>query len=180
MHVVLNSLSADFTAVSFALLGEAGCFEEIGKRQAWSDERALQSAGTAQLDTLAMDVDLANSPDWMQGILQTLAMLASKGVVSPLPLHVYSAEHQYEAAFRLLQSGHNTGKVVLRFTSKSRSTLFHHSSTHVVTGGTGGLGLLTARWLLGQGADQLVLTARSPKPPSSPSAWRTSPAASRR
>ena len=32
VHMVLNSLSNDFTTMSFAMLRERGCFQEIGKR----------------------------------------------------------------------------------------------------------------------------------------------------
>eukprot|EP00964_Phaeocystis_antarctica_P029948 scaffold16881_cov76-Phaeocystis_antarctica.AAC.1 len=40
LQLVLNSLSDDFIAVSAALLGEGGALVEIGKRGAWSSERA--------------------------------------------------------------------------------------------------------------------------------------------
>ena len=33
LHAVLNSLSGDLTAASFALLSEASSFKEIGKRR---------------------------------------------------------------------------------------------------------------------------------------------------
>ena len=39
--------------------------------------------------------------------------------------------------------------------------LVQADSTYLITGGLGGLGLLTAKWLVGQGATQLVLMGRS-------------------
>ena len=65
-------------------------------------------------------------------------------------------ERQAEAAFRVLQSGRNTGKVVTRIPYRSRSFV-GSPGTHVVSGGTGGLGLLTARWLSQVGAASLAL-----------------------
>ena len=43
-HAVLNSLSLDLLAASFAALGEGGAFEEIGKRGVWSSARHAASA----------------------------------------------------------------------------------------------------------------------------------------
>ena len=65
-------------------------------------------------------------------------------------------EAQHELAFRTLQSGLNIGKVVVRIARRS-----HASGAHFVTGGTGGLGLLTARWLAQRGARSLALASRS-------------------
>ena len=43
-HAVLNSLSLDFIAASFASLGEGGAFEEIGKRGIWALQRRVTAA----------------------------------------------------------------------------------------------------------------------------------------
>ena len=64
---MLNSLSLDFISASAALLGEGGCFEEIGKRGVWSHERSASSCDTRlHLSVLAVDEDLTNQPSWMQ------------------------------------------------------------------------------------------------------------------
>ena len=47
-HSVLNSLSVDFIAVSFASLGERGVFVEIGKRGVWSTSRKDATAQAAR------------------------------------------------------------------------------------------------------------------------------------
>eukprot|EP00966_Prymnesium_polylepis_P222069 5138170-Prymnesium_polylepis.1 len=44
VDTVLNSLSLDFISVSFALLGEGGAFEEIGKRSIWTYSRHIASS----------------------------------------------------------------------------------------------------------------------------------------
>jgi NAD(P)-dependent dehydrogenase (short-subunit alcohol dehydrogenase family) len=69
---------------------------------------------------------------------------------------------QYDDAFRLLQQGMNTGKVVLRLTYTL--TVVQALGTQTITGGTGGLGLVTARWLADNGASAVVLASRSGKP----------------
>merc|ERR1712185_657673 len=65
---------------------------------------------------------------------------------------------QHEFAFRMLQGGLNTGKIVVRTASRP---LGGTSDGHVVTGGTGGLGLLTGRWLAQCGARSVVLASRT-------------------
>merc|ERR1712185_797693 len=66
---------------------------------------------------------------------------------------------QAHAAFRLLQSGANVGKVVLRVEASGLPSLA--AGSQCVTGGTGGLGLLTGRWLAGRGAHGVALVSRS-------------------
>ena len=67
-------------------------------------------------------------------------------------------EAQHELAFRSLQGGMNTGKIVVRVAGRKATGA---NGTHVVTGGTSGLGLLTGRWLAQRGASALVLSSRS-------------------
>ena len=159
LRLVLNSLSGDFVAVSAALLGEGGALMEIGKRGAWSSERAGASAGACSFEALALDAQTEREPSWMQGVLGELSRRLGYGAVQPLPLQAFDLEQQWEAAFRLLQSGGNFGKVVIRISAPAGEA---SAGGQLLTGGTGGLGLLTARWLAAsRGAPALVLASRS-------------------
>ena len=63
------------------------------------------------------------------------------------------------SAFRLLQRGNNVGKVVVSIANlRTKERLFR---SDLVTGGTSGLGLVTARWLAHGGAGTLLLASRS-------------------
>ena len=64
----------------------------------------------------------------------------------------------YEAAFRSLLQGSNVGKVVLRVPQAPAGC---DATCELLMGGTGGLGLLTARWLAHRGAHSLLLASRS-------------------
>ena len=156
-HAVLNSLSRDFIATSFAVVGEGGAFEEIGKRGIWSPACHLASGSATLYSAIALDVDIAYHPAWMHCTLSLLSARAAVGAATSLPLSSFDMGAQYELAFRTLQSGLNTGKVVVRIAA-SHSAL--PSGGHVVTGGTSGLGLLTGRWLAQHGASCLVLASR--------------------
>ena len=116
LQLVLNSLSADFISVSAAMLGERGVFMEIGKRGTWSRERAATS-GSFAYDALALDTETEHDPVWMQGVLGQLSRRLEHGTVRPLPMRAFDLEQRWEAAFRLLQSGGNTGKVVIRISA---------------------------------------------------------------
>jgi len=161
IHLVLNSLSSDFPSASVALLGEAGRFEEIGKRNVWAKHRMHASVGgTVTYDIIAIDSATKQDPAWMQTVLRRLASRAACGVLHGLPMHTFELRRQLEAAFRLLQSGRNVGKVVVRVQTPQERPV-SGAFGHMLSGGTGGLGLLTARWLSGHGATTLTLASRS-------------------
>ena len=75
----------------------------------------------------------------------------------PLPVQAFALE-EANAAFRFMANARHTGKIVLL---PKRAPAPRRDGTYLVTGGLGGLGLATARWLAGRGAGQIVLTARS-------------------
>ena len=156
-HGLLNSLSLDFISASFAAVGEGGCFEEIGKRAIWAAPRRSASARHATYSAIALDADMAHDMMWMHGVLMLLSSRAAAMVAGSLPLRSFDMESQHELAFRTLLSGLNTGKVVVRIAARSAEP----RGSHVVTGGTGGLGLLTGRWLAQHGACSLALASRS-------------------
>eukprot|EP00966_Prymnesium_polylepis_P076189 1765962-Prymnesium_polylepis.1 len=130
----------------------------MGKRAAWS--RSRQSICPLQYDVLAVDDSLVRDPNWMNGLLSVAAARVAVGELHALPVTTFDAWREHETAFRLLQSGVNTGKVVLRIPYDApRSEM---GFTHVLTGGTGGLGVLSARWLAEADSQaSLVLASRS-------------------
>ena len=158
LHAVLNSLSLDFIAASFASLGEGGAFEEIGKRGIWASHRHIAASATTSYCAIALDADMTLDPLWMRGVLTLLTARAVAGALTSLPLQSFNMQAQHELAFRTLQSGHNAGKIVVRLVAASATGC---DGVHAVTGGTGGLGLLTGRWLAQRGARSLVLASRS-------------------
>ena len=92
----------------------------------------------------------------MHGVLSLLAARGGALVVTSLPLRSFAMESQHELAFRTLQNGLNLGKVVVRVAQRREVS----DGCHIMTGGTGGLGLLTGRWLGQCGARRLLLASR--------------------
>ena len=162
LKMALNSLSGDLTTASVALQGEATNFVEIGKRGVWSQQRVRCCEAALSLSVLAIDDDLSNEPAWMQCHLTTLSKRAFSGCAHALPLAIFHAWSSYESAFRLLQSGGNIGKVVLRIPLSDQGLCnIFADSTQLITGGTGGLGIITARWLAKHGCSSVILASRS-------------------
>ena len=158
LHVALNSLSLDFIAASLALLGEGGDVEEIGKRCVWSVPRGIASYPTVTYDVLALDLDWVSNPSWFGLVLRDLGNRVDSGQVRALALQSFDLVVGFSAAFRLLQSGLNVGKVVLVLRNDGHN--HEGPAKHLITGGTGGLGLCTARWLARANVT-LVLVSRS-------------------
>ena len=133
-HAALNSLSLDFISLSVAMLGDGGALEEIGKRGIWSVERALMVG--VQYVVLDMAAEVPADPLWFQQrVLRVLADRAKAGSLHGLPLDAFDLQREAQAAFRLLQSGHNLGKVVLRVghqhTSRSVGVIFDALSSRL-------------------------------------------------
>ena len=75
-------------------------------------------------------------------------------------MQLFDLERSVLAAFRTLQGGTNTGKVVVRIPKTAPTP---PRGAHLLSGGTGGLGLVTGRWLGESGASSVVLAARGGK-----------------
>ena len=160
MHAVLNSLSGDFASASLALLREGGSLEEMGKRGVWSSARTSAAAAQARRDVLALDTTMAREPTWMRRALALLYSRAAARVLHGLPLRRFVLERAV-AAFRCLQSGRSVGKVVVCVAAGGGGAPACAGSAELLSGGTGSLGLLTARWLAQCGAGVVVLASRS-------------------
>lgn len=56
-----------------------------------------------------------------------------------------------------MQQSRHMGKIVINHKHTTERDLINSEATYLITGGTNGLGLLTAEWLVEQGARHLVL-----------------------
>ena len=135
-------LSLDIITASVALLSDGGRFGEIGKRAIWARPRYAASAPRTTYRAIALDWDTAHNPCWMHGVLGLLTERSQAAIVTSLPLVSFDMPAQHTLAFRTLQRGVNTGRVVLRVAAQS---LVASGGSHIVSGGTTALELLSAR-----------------------------------
>ncbi|KAG8158415.1 hypothetical protein KVR01_011537 [Diaporthe batatas] len=164
VDVVLNSLAGDGLRASFECVAPYGRFVEIGKADITSNS-ALPMANFARNVSFSA-VDLyhvaQSNPRMAYELLSRVMSFISAGkILAPMPLHIYPAS-EAEKAFRYLQSGTNTGRIIIKDSSWS----LDQTATYIVAGGLGGLGRAIAMWMARKGAKHLILLSRSgPKSP---------------
>lgn len=178
VDVVLNSLSGEAIQKSLEALGKFGRFLEIGKRDIYENRQLGLLPFKKNLSYFAIDMDLMfrNRPDQAASLLRELWRRFEDGTFKPLSLREYPLANAQEA-FRYMAQRQNIGKVVLSLdnlpaaveataptpATTSRTVIkFHSEATYLITGGLGGLGLLTAQWMIDKGARNIVLLGRTP------------------
>ncbi len=152
VDVVLNSLAGEFVDASLGLLPGGGRFVEMGKTDV-RDEGVVAERfeGVAYRAFDLTEVD----PDRIQEMLGELVGLFERGALELLPVRAWDVRRAPDA-FRFMSLARHVGKIVLtlpRSLDPGRSVL--------VTGGTGALGGLVARHLVGVcGVRCVVLASR--------------------
>ena len=167
VDVVLNSLFGEAMERSIDVLKPFGRFLELGKRDYYANTRIGLRPFRQNLSYFGIDADqlLTRQPKLADRIFSELVRLFEDGVLTPLPYRMFAGEDATHA-FRLMQKSGHIGKIVL--TPPSQITpreavsplALKADATYLVVGGLGGFGLETARWLVGLGAGNLVLTSR--------------------
>ncbi|EFX00060.1 polyketide synthase [Grosmannia clavigera kw1407] len=177
VDVVLNSLAGDFLRESWDCLAHFGRFIEIGKRDISANSRLemRRFQWNASFHSVDLTVLATERPRQMAQTFSAVMQLFAANSVSAIgPISVYGVA-QIETAFRLLQSGKTTGKLVVvprtgeqvRAVHPSRHhdrihgrRLLRPDATYLLVGGTGGLGRSLSRWMVAQGARHIVLLSR--------------------
>lgn len=157
IDVVLNSLAGEFIPASMALLRENGRFIEIGKADIWSQERV--KAFRSDITYAAFDLVMVTMQDplMLSTLMQQVVAGVEAGEYKPLPYTVFNQSEAVDA-FRYMAQGRHVGKILIN--PDPQAIAIRADRSYLITGATGGLGLLFARWLATQGARELVLVAR--------------------
>lgn len=95
-------------------------------------------------------------PDWWGGLIDISA--TSPEVPSQLLAELEDAQGEDQIALR--ESDRYVPRLVRKTLPEPQSITFEPEATYLITGGLGALGLKIARWMVEQGARQLVLTGR--------------------
>lgn len=168
VDVVLNSLAGDALMASFKLLAPYGRFIEIGKRDIIENKGLPMEVFNRNASFIAIDLDrmLLERPDDVRQSLQE-CLESLQGKRRPLPAETLSAS-EAEKAFRLLGDRSRIGRINLRYAGESAAVAVEPEKTRIdperaylITGGTGGLGLSIAQWLIEEGAQRLILLGRN-------------------
>jgi phthiocerol/phenolphthiocerol synthesis type-I polyketide synthase C len=168
LAVVLNSLSGEAMELTVGLLAPFGRFVELGKRDFLANTHIGLRPFRNNLTYFGVDLDqlMLAQPDKGRQLFKEVIELIGEGEFSPLPYRTFRAREFIDAMRLMQQSGH-VGKIVitppeaeeLGFAPRRRFKPAP-DKTYLVTGGCGGFGLATARWLAERGARHLVLVGR--------------------
>ncbi|MEO8804874.1 MAG: type I polyketide synthase [Burkholderiaceae bacterium] len=156
VHVVLNSLAGDFIPATLGVLGTGGRFLELGKRDIMSVESAAKARPDVRYHAYDLGSEAQADHSLLRPMFDDLLGALADGSLRPLPVTVYPLEDVPEA-FRFMAQARHVGKIVVR---PAAAACISGLATYWITGGFGGLGLETARWLVASGARHLVLSGR--------------------
>lgn len=157
VDVVLNSLADDFIGRSVDVLADGGIFLEIGRRDIWTPEQMADARPDVDYHIVYLADIITNDPPRIRDMFDRLMPAFRSDELAPLPTTDF-AQSASADAFRYMAQARHTGKVVIR---PDQPLTIDPDATHIITGGTGGMGLSLASWLVEAGARRLVLTART-------------------
>ncbi|EFY96790.1 Acyl carrier protein-like protein [Metarhizium robertsii ARSEF 23] len=176
VDVVVNSLSGSLLQQTWALMADLGRFVELGAK----DSRMNSSLAMRPFDRNVSfsGIDLCayaeKRPDEVRQMVAELHGMLRRGVIKPIRSVATVPVSDLAAALRKLQSGQHMGKIVISMgrhdevvaechpeLGPTHGTLLRPDATYVITGGTGGIGLFLAPWMVEHGARNIVLLGRS-------------------
>ncbi|ARE39414.1 Malonyl CoA-acyl carrier protein transacylase [Rhodovulum sp. P5] len=166
VDAVLNALAGEALERSLACLAPFGRFVELGKRDLYENSAVALRAMRRNISLHVVDVDqlMTHRPEAAARCLARLAEALESGDYVPLPTEVFAPQDAAEA-MRAMQRAAHIGKIVLRAPDHAApapvAPVPPIRGAWLITGGTSGFGLETARWLADQGAEHLWLTSRS-------------------
>ncbi|GHF47154.1 type I polyketide synthase [Streptomyces morookaense] len=177
VDVVLNSLAGEAVERGLEALRPGGRFVELGKRDIHEDKPLRLRPFTRNIAFFGVDLsELLHDPELARRQFAEVVALVRCGRYRPL-LHTVHPAARVTEAFRLMQHSRHVGKVVVAFDPLDEPLMveralhtpeFDPQGTYLVTGGLGGFGAATARWLGARGARRLALVGR--RGPESPEA----------
>jgi NAD(P)-dependent dehydrogenase (short-subunit alcohol dehydrogenase family)/acyl carrier protein len=133
---------------------------EIGKREIRTAEQIAAIRDDITYTSFDL-VELArDEPETVRALLGELMRRFADQTLQPLPYQVFGLPQTVDA-FRRMALARHIGKIVVSHDDAAAApALVRPDATYLVTGGLGALGLHTARWLVEQGARNLVLVSR--------------------
>ncbi|CAE7780071.1 ppsC, partial [Symbiodinium necroappetens] len=112
-------------------------------------------------EKIAADTMMEKEPWRYNAYLKRLLQRVDDGGLSPINMHIFDGMEKGVAALQFLQRANNIGKVVISSPSRLLCTA---EQMPVLSGGLGALGVVTAQFLVEEGAKALCLLSRNGQP----------------
>lgn len=169
---VLNSVSGELLHATWECVAANGCMVEIGKRDMIG--RAQLALDKFEDNRTFFGIDVSRHVGLRRTtggrLMELMLDLYIKGHIKPIhPATVFDAT-EVEDAFRYMQQGTHTGKIVVRFPEDEESLpwtpaipqpKFRGDRSYLLVGGMGGLGRSIAMWMATHGAKNIIFLSRS-------------------
>ncbi len=157
VDVVLNSLAGDFITTSMALLNPNGRFIEIGKADIWSNDRVKAFRDDITYESFDLVMVALQDPMALRALMAEVVENVEAGHYHPLPFTVFKHKEAMDA-FRYMAQGKHIGKILIN--PNDDAITIKPDRSYLITGASGGLGMLFANWFAEQGAGEVILAAR--------------------
>ncbi|KAK2800138.1 Type I Iterative PKS [Emmonsiellopsis sp. PD_5] len=176
VDVIVNSLSDNLLQETWALIGDFGRFVEIGKKDSLRNSYLGMRPFDRNVTFSGIDIQqlFDRRPDVERECCIELLDLVQRRIVVPIRPVTEIPISELATGLRRLQTGRNVGKIVITIGShdsvltECRPTLgvepgqlLRPDATYVITGGTGGIGISLASWMVENGARIVILLGRS-------------------
>ncbi|KAI0509380.1 polyketide synthase PksD [Xylaria bambusicola] len=172
VDLVLNSLAGESLLASWNCVAPYGRFVEIGKADIYANSSLPMSGFAKNIMFAAVDLRhmmLHRKDLGRQLLLETMDLAESGKISCPDPLRIYEI-NEVEDAFRYIQNGKNTGRVVIRindtvlvqkFVIDRIDLKFEENASYLIAGGLGGIGRSILKWMATRNAKYLIVPSRS-------------------
>ncbi|KAI4269144.1 MAG: hypothetical protein L6R38_007574 [Xanthoria sp. 2 TBL-2021] len=161
VDVVLNSLAGESLHETFECLATLGRFIEIGKQDILANSRLDMSTFNKSVTFASVDLSIVfeQAPKLTKHMMSEVFALLASGAVQPVqPLNTFPLSDM-ENAFRLMQAGKHTGKVVLQ--ANQDTIVKVYNASYILIGGLGGLGRAICRWMISRECKNIIVLSRS-------------------
>ena len=167
VDVVLNFSPGELMMKSMACLAPFGRFIEIGKMSSEQDAPLSLRPFNENLVFASVDLDrlMQSRADYVNSLCRNMIELIDAKELGTVPVTLFPGS-RVDEAFRLMARSKHIGKVCVairdpELTLRVRpARRIRPDATYLVTGGLGGFGLETAKWLAEEGARHLALASR--------------------
>ncbi|KAL8719832.1 MAG: hypothetical protein Q9225_003210 [Loekoesia sp. 1 TL-2023] len=171
VDVIINTLTGEALTQTWSCIAPFGRFVELGKKTTLANSGVEMYHFSANASFFSINVQeiCRMAPAKVRGLLTKVFNLFNLGalkVVQPVTIFDYS---EIQTAFRTMQNGFHTGKIILKASEHSVVPALPHDvhpmklradATYVLVGGLGGLGRGLALYLADHGANHLAIFSR--------------------
>ncbi|KAI0456999.1 putative polyketide synthase [Xylaria acuta] len=173
VDVVVNSLSGEHLVESWALCAKFGRFIEIGKKDAFENSYLPMRPFDSNITFTSIDLPelFKYRPRELESVFSEVVGLTQRRVAVPIRPVTVLPISEFSTALRKLKSGESIGKIVVTLGANENvlaetalrptQVTMNPDATYLITGGTRGIGLNLASWMIENGAHNIVLLGRS-------------------